>query len=212
MKNNMTNKNDELTAILNWLVQDHLDIQGMDSESKEIWENDKHAAIAKLLQWRAESVLAILPEKKDMSAYEGVTEDGGIDTTIYDDIDDARGVKNGEMLAHLSQFVADTTHNQTTDDIKELLLGHQDKDSREAQMIVTHRNEQGKPTVWCDPEIVDLVKALNDGGVPTIASCSGHGERNGNIMLKDGRELIIANDFDDARCIENKITTSQCKS
>lgn len=63
--------------------------------------------------------------------------------------------------------------------------------SRESEMVTLERDENGKATIWCDPEIVDLVKALNDGGIPTLASCSGHGERNGSIALKDGRCLII---------------------
>ena len=56
--------------------------------------------------------------------------------------------------------------------------------------------------VWCDPEIAPLVKALNKGGVATVASCSGHGHRPGNIILADGRELFIAADWDEARLID----------
>ncbi len=74
-------------------------------------------------------------------------------------------------------------------------------DSRESKMVTIKRDETGNPTVWCDPEIADLVKALNDGGIATIASCSGHG-RAGVISLADGRELIIAKDFAEARRIE----------
>lgn len=71
--------------------------------------------------------------------------------------------------------------------------------SREAAMVVIERDDEGKPTIWCDPEIVDLVTALNAGGVKTIASCSGHGMRPGIISLDDGRELIIAADYAEAR-------------
>lgn len=85
------------------------------------------------------------------------------------------------------------------------LREQQQEGSRESRMVVISRDKKGKPTVWCDPEIVDLVKALNDGGIPTKASCSGHGERNGNIALQDGRELIIANNWEDARRIERLI-------
>jgi hypothetical protein len=46
------------------------------------------------------------------------------------------------------------------------------------------------------------VKALNDAGIETIASCCGHGKRPGNIVLKDGRELIIAPDFEAGRMID----------
>lgn len=47
------------------------------------------------------------------------------------------------------------------------------------------------PGVWCDPCLVPLVRALNDGGIRTVASCCGHGERDGSICLADGRELVI---------------------
>lgn len=69
-------------------------------------------------------------------------------------------------------------------------------------MVVVERNAKGTPTVWCDPEIVDLVLALNKGGIPTVASCSGHGVNWGNIALRDGRELFIAPDFNSARAFE----------
>ena len=75
-------------------------------------------------------------------------------------------------------------------------------ESRESRMVTLRRKPDGTPAVWCDPEIADLVSALNAGGVPTIASCSGHGERPGNIALADGRELIIAKDYAEARAIE----------
>lgn len=42
-----------------------------------------------------------------------------------------------------------------------------------------------------DKEVADLVRVLNKGGIATISSCSGHGEENGHIWLKDGRVLII---------------------
>ena len=74
-------------------------------------------------------------------------------------------------------------------------------ESRESVMVVIEANEHGA-TVWCDPEISDLVRALNAGGVRTIASCSGHGYRPGNIILADGRELFIANSFDEARAVD----------
>lgn len=80
--------------------------------------------------------------------------------------------------------------------------------TRESLMVVIERNEAGTPTVWCDPEIVDLVTALNKGGIRTIASCSGHGQQPGNIALTDGRELIIAASFDEARQIEAKISAA----
>ena len=41
---------------------------------------------------------------------------------------------------------------------------------------------------WC---IHRIVTALNAGGVRTVASCCRHGEIKGNIILEDGRVLII---------------------
>lgn len=42
-----------------------------------------------------------------------------------------------------------------------------------------------------DEEILPLVVALNNGGIPTVSSCSGHGRELGHIWLKDDRVLII---------------------
>lgn len=53
-----------------------------------------------------------------------------------------------------------------------------------------------------DASIAPIVKALNRAGFPTVASCSGHTHRPANIALQDGRELIIARDFAEARMIE----------
>lgn len=58
-------------------------------------------------------------------------------------------------------------------------------------VVIVPCDENGRGGVWCDPEIVDLVRALNAGGVATIASCSGHGHRPGSIILADGRFLVI---------------------
>lgn len=79
----------------------------------------------------------------------------------------------------------------------------QGEPSRESLMVVLERDEHGKPTVWCDPEIADLVSALNGSGVRTIASCSGHGKRPGNIVLADGRELVIARSFEESRIVDS---------
>ena len=47
-------------------------------------------------------------------------------------------------------------------------------------------------TVHCiDHCIHKIVAALNAGGVRTEASCCGHGKMKGNIVLADGRTLII---------------------
>jgi hypothetical protein len=78
-------------------------------------------------------------------------------------------------------------------------------ESRESRMVVIERDADGTPTVWCDPEIVDLVTALNAGGIPTVASCSGHGVILGNIALRDGRELHISPNHAAARELEAAI-------
>lgn len=74
--------------------------------------------------------------------------------------------------------------------------------NREAAMVVIERDASGKPTVWCDPEIADLVRVLNENGFPTKASCSGHGHRPADIALADGREIIIARNHAEGRMIE----------
>jgi hypothetical protein len=77
--------------------------------------------------------------------------------------------------------------------------------AREDKIVVLRRDDKGTATVWCDPEISDLVDALNNGQLATVASCSGHGQRPGVISLLDGRELIIAKDYQEARMIERLI-------
>lgn len=107
---------------------------------------------------------------------------------------------------HLEKIIEDefewSQRNNQTIRFHKIIAEMKSAFSRERQMVTITRDKNGKPKIFCDPEIVDIVQALNNGGVPTIASCSGHGERKGNIALKDGRELIIANDFEDARRIE----------
>ena len=45
-----------------------------------------------------------------------------------------------------------------------------------------------KPIDSC---IAPIVKALNEGGVYTASSCCGHGKGDGEIILQDGRKLVI---------------------
>jgi hypothetical protein len=68
---------------------------------------------------------------------------------------------------------------------------------------LSHTGEARQKRVGVDSCIAPIVKALNDAGAHTIASCCGHGHRPGNIILGDGRELIIAKDFETARKIDN---------
>lgn len=68
-------------------------------------------------------------------------------------------------------------------------------ENREAAMVVIDPGtpeRHGRDGVWCDPCLAPLVKALNDGGVRTVASCCGHGAHAGSIALADGRWLHIA--------------------
>jgi hypothetical protein len=66
--------------------------------------------------------------------------------------------------------------------------------NREAAMVVVADG------VWCDPCLAPLVKALNEGGMPTVASCCGHGRRPSTVALADGRELLVL-PFDTARSV-----------
>ena len=59
-----------------------------------------------------------------------------------------------------------------------------------------------KKVIDVDMCIASLVRALNSYGVQTVASCCGHGKRPGNITLADGRELIIAPDYETGRIID----------
>ena len=52
---------------------------------------------------------------------------------------------------------------------------------------------------WC---IHHIVAALNAGGVETAACCCGHGIKDGNIMLADGRVLIIKSEVDGCEAIK----------
>ena len=63
------------------------------------------------------------------------------------------------------------------------------------------RGEHGRKR-GIDACIAPLVDALNKAGVDTFASCCGHGERPGNIVLRDGREILIARNFDEGRMVD----------
>lgn len=57
--------------------------------------------------------------------------------------------------------------------------------NREAAMVVVQEG------IWCDPCLEPLIRALNDGGLPTVASCCGHGHYSGWVALTDGRYLSL---------------------
>lgn len=54
----------------------------------------------------------------------------------------------------------------------------------------------------CDECIHPIVAALNNAGLQTVASCCGHGKRAGNIILKDGREILIMPNYTESRLVE----------
>lgn len=55
---------------------------------------------------------------------------------------------------------------------------------------MTVLSREGKGT-WCDPCLVPLIKALNEGGIPTVASCCGHGNNPGWVIFQDGRMIEL---------------------
>ena len=67
---------------------------------------------------------------------------------------------------------------------------------------LSYTGEDRKKMVDIDSCIFPIIKALNDGMVVTIACCCGHGKRPGSIVLADGREFIIAPDYEIARIVE----------
>lgn len=58
---------------------------------------------------------------------------------------------------------------------------------------LSHTGKEYMKKQAIDTCIADIVRALNEGGIKTKASCCGHGEASGNIILCDGRSLTITN-------------------
>lgn len=65
----------------------------------------------------------------------------------------------------------------------------------EVDNLLAFNGEWHRRTWKIDSCIAPLVKALNDGGVETVASCCGHGKGPGLISLGDGRELLLFADI-----------------
>ncbi|MCY3840384.1 MAG: hypothetical protein OXH09_17345 [Gammaproteobacteria bacterium] len=61
--------------------------------------------------------------------------------------------------------------------------------------VETYKHQVSLPingrVVCIDFCIHRIVAALNAAGIQTVASCCGHGKMKGNIVLEDGRTLII---------------------
>lgn len=66
---------------------------------------------------------------------------------------------------------------------------------REQKMVVVERDENGKPTVWCDPCLADWVKMLNENGIKTVASCCGHGRVPPTIMTQEHGDVMLLGHF-----------------
>lgn len=64
--------------------------------------------------------------------------------------------------------------------------------------------EYGGHAFAVDVEIASLVRALNDAGIHTTASCSGHGMRPGRISLADGRELFVLPSYEIGQWFETQ--------
>ena len=103
--------------------------------------------------------------------------------------------ERGKVEANIYKIVSDACHRaekRDTEWIKDpnhFLLNY-------ANQILSliedfSKNLWGEVLEEIDFEILDLVKALNISGIPTIGSCSGHDKEHGYIMLKDERTLII---------------------
>jgi hypothetical protein len=67
---------------------------------------------------------------------------------------------------------------------------------------LSHTGVERQAVKDVDSCIAPIVRALNDAGVITVASCCGHGKQPGNIALADGREIIIAPDYETGRRID----------
>lgn len=72
---------------------------------------------------------------------------------------------------------------------------------------LSHTGQAREKQAGIDACIAPIVKALNDAGLLTVACCCGHSHRPGSIILADGREVIIAPDFETARRIDNLFPT-----
>ncbi len=67
----------------------------------------------------------------------------------------------------------------------------------------TITNENGiERIIDVDSCVAPIVRALNDAGIITIASCCGHGKRPANVALADGREIFIVPNFETARKLD----------
>lgn len=72
---------------------------------------------------------------------------------------------------------------------------------------LSHTGEARQKLVDVDACIAPLVQALNDVGMTTASSCCGHGKRPSNIVLADGREIVICPDYETSRKVDAYLDT-----
>jgi len=77
-------------------------------------------------------------------------------------------------------------------------IGNAESHDKELQVTIEHNGK----IFGVDESISEFVQLLNSVGLETVASCSGHGHRPANIALKDGREIIIARNYEEGREID----------
>ena len=56
---------------------------------------------------------------------------------------------------------------------------------------LSHTGKERKKKVGIDSCIAPIIKALNEASIRTDYCCCGHGEKDGVILLHDGRVLMI---------------------
>ena len=74
--------------------------------------------------------------------------------------------------------------------------------ANEITIKLAKANKWGRGEAGVDKDIAPLCQALNDAGIETVASCSGHGYRPGSVALRDGRWIVVAKDHDEWKRIE----------
>lgn len=67
--------------------------------------------------------------------------------------------------------------NQTVELIQPACIAAEGSDTRKAVLV--------------DRCIAGIVQALNSAGIRTLGSCCGHGKSSGEILLEDGRRIIV---------------------
>ncbi len=84
--------------------------------------------------------------------------------------------------------------------------------TRSVRVYIAERYSRTGEARWDDKPIdlciAKIVEVLNANGVPTVASCCGHGKRLGSIALEDDRELLIAADYEMAREVYRAVSVT----